>query len=273
MKKINEIKKIIKEKDQKLFDLISSISDDEIFNNYIPILKYLNQNKTDNFKMEFYISQDNKLEWEYVASTKKAKQFEEISKLKENFLIEYTNGLDHLLVMKDVRNSTERMPLLKKLKHMSINIDDCNKGLWIYGKNNVGKTHITKSFINHMAKKGNRVSYIFLPEAISILKSFITKPNSALEMNSYLEKAKQSDLLIIDDVSSVVVGPWFRDTFLFPLLEHRSTNNKITIFTSNYKIADFEKKLSLIETPKQDIEAAKRVISKIYSSVEEIILK
>ncbi len=272
MKSPQEIRNLIKERDQVLFDLVSSVSDQDLLDNFGPILKYLNQDKAEHHQIKFFVL-EGRLDWAYVPASKEAKQLEKISKLRENFIIGYENYFDHLLTMNDVRKAPERMKLLKLLKKVSVEFDEHPKGLWVYGKSGLGKTHILKSFSNYMALKGNITSYLFVPEMITILKSFIQVPNSINEINSFLEKAKHSDFLVIDDMTSVNIGPWIRDTFLFPLLDFRSKQKKLTIFISNGNKKDFKRRIEMKETPRSDKAVADKLISRINDLAVEIELK
>jgi hypothetical protein len=61
--RITELKLRIKEEDQKLFDLVSTLSDETILNNYAAIIKYLNDLKDESidYTVEFELDREELL--------------------------------------------------------------------------------------------------------------------------------------------------------------------------------------------------------------------
>ena len=77
-------------------------------------------------------------------------------------------------------------------------------------------------------------------------------------MNRY----KNVDILLIDDIGAEKVTEWGRDEILGTILQYRMDKHKTTFFTSNYTIKELETNLSLANN-NVDLVKARRIIERI----------
>lgn len=273
---IAELKRKVKTKDKKLFNLISSLNDNLIIQNYGAIVKYLEDydDEKKDYTVEFFIDK-NELNWNYIPKSNQAKLEVKINEIKKNYLLPFSNKYEYLLEINEIYNMPERKEIIEELKKIINSWNDIksNKNIWLYGPNNIGKTHIIKSFANLVAKKDYTVSFLFVPELIANLKFLIKGYDTGEEINSLLCKAKDASLLILDDISAAAITPWIRDTFLLPIIEDRIINYKSTIYTSNISIDDYGRRISLSNTPQEDKVAANRIVSKLKQKINIIKLE
>lgn len=145
------------------------------------------------------------------------------------------------------------------------------KGIYIYGDMGIGKTFMFKIFAKKIAQKGKKVGFINLSALISKIKStFGTTESSEL----ILEDLTKIDYLFIDDIGSEKISSWFRDDFLFTLLNERMDKKRITFFTSNYSQNALLLKESKTSGSKyRDSIEANRLISRIKTLSIEINVK
>jgi primosomal protein DnaI len=106
------------------------------------------------------------------------------------------------------------------------------KCLYIYGKTGSGKSFILSALSNELINLGKSVVYMFLPQ---IYTQYVRSRYEAIE---FLDSAKDTDCLIIDEFGSGVVDRFFRDNLLFPLIQYRVLNKKDIFFASNRTLQD-----------------------------------
>lgn len=116
-----------------------------------------------------------------------------------------------------------------------------------------GKTFLSAAIGNELLRKGRKVR--FLP-ATDILRIVTDKGKSDRGENTLWDRIRACELLIVDDLGSKKSGgEWHADEVL-NLIDHRYSNNLVTIVTSNEPIA----KLKFDE----------RTISRLYDSCIEL---
>lgn len=112
-------------------------------------------------------------------------------------------------------------------------------GLYIYSRiTGSGKTKTVCSVANEIMKSTNRtVKFSTAPR----IKSEIQDSWSGLRNNELqlIEELSRTDILIIDDFGIKAFRDWENEKF-FQIINGRYENQKITIFTSNYKISDLK---------------------------------
>lgn len=144
------------------------------------------------------------------------------------------------------------------------------RGIYLAGPPGVGKTYLCIGVGNYFARKGKRVAFVNVPKLISSLK-LLFKDNDAMEKR--LAQIVQADIAVFDDIGGESVTAWSRDDILLPLLDARMNERKRTYFTSNYTMAELEKRLSLGGGRNPEPVAALRVLERVKALSEEKILK
>lgn len=109
-------------------------------------------------------------------------------------------------------------------------------GMYLYGECGVGKTFMTFAFAKAYAKKQNKtISFIYMPEFVNIIKLGFNNADQGRGNHIY-EIAKTCDVLVLDDLGSEYATDWFYSNYLLNILNIRSIQKKITMFTSNFSI-------------------------------------
>src|SRR5690554_1095373 len=104
-----------------------------------------------------------------------------------------------------------------------------NKGLFIHGSFGTGKTFILLKLARQLIKLKLKVVFAYYPDLVRHIKSSIT--NNKVE--SIVNKLKETDILILDDIGGENNTAFIRDEVLGPLLQYRMLGNKPTFMTSN----------------------------------------
>ncbi|MGL4662257.1 MAG: ATP-binding protein [Culicoidibacterales bacterium] len=140
------------------------------------------------------------------------------------------------------------------------------KGLYISGSFGVGKTHLLAAIASGVTRSGFTVALCFWPEVISYLKTHFD------EAYDYVQKLKDVDLLLIDDIGSESITNFTRDDIFLPLMQHRMNFQKATCFSSNLTQEQLLTHFSLT-TNGEDTIRAKRIVERISSISEEVLMK
>jgi primosomal protein DnaI len=106
------------------------------------------------------------------------------------------------------------------------------KGLYLHGRNNVGKTYALSALANELMKNNINVVIAYYPDLVREFKSRVAD-NSVEEL---ISKLKQVEVLMLDDIGGEGKSVWVRDEVLGPILQYRLLDNKPTFFSSNLSI-------------------------------------
>lgn len=108
---------------------------------------------------------------------------------------------------------------------------------WIYltGKQLLGKSYLAAALANEIFEFNPKVMYINTNRRFKEINdlNFTNKE----QFNRVIEELANVDFLILDDFGNEYKSDFVRDTILFPLLSARARNKKVTIFTSDFTIA------------------------------------
>lgn len=140
------------------------------------------------------------------------------------------------------------------------------EGIFIVGNYGVGKTYLTAALANTLALNGNSVCFIKTNVFASDMSSLMYSDN--FEYEKTIEKIKNAQYVIFDDIGTEPVSEYIRDRLLFGILDHRMENGLCTIFTSNFDIENLE-----IHYNKLPDENAGRLCERIRSLADEYVLK
>ena len=162
--------------------------------------------------------------------------------------------------------ANERKDLVVSFLPFLEDIETYKKGFYIHGAMGIGKTFISKRFAKKLALKGKTVGIINL----STLSQKVKASFSTGGYDSIIETLKNADFLFIDDIGAESISAWFRDEFMFSLLNHRMDNKMTTFFTSNYSMKDLEKiEAKTSGTKYLDYDKSKRLLERIRALSEE----
>ncbi len=161
-------------------------------------------------------------------------------------------------------NTDDRKNLVKTARLLVKNIltNTITKGLYIYGKNRVGKTYLAKAIANEVVDK-KKVIFVFLPDFIRQTLNFNDRDNN---LESNIKNLKECDVLILDDLGAGIKNHWFRDAVLLPVIQERLVLNKVLICTSNFDFVNLINELAndkYDNATMADRDAATRITARI----------
>lgn len=113
-------------------------------------------------------------------------------------------------------------------------------GMYIWGANGTGKTHLTACIVNELAKNMESVLFTNFYKIVEKLRE---------KKTNILDKLASIPFLIFDDVGSEQVkfngeDNWVQEQ-IYQIINHRYNEKKPTIFTSNYSISELLTKQGL----------------------------
>lgn len=122
-----------------------------------------------------------------------------------------------------------------------------SRGLRLHGRYGCGKTHLAAAILNNLLKQNIPSMMIVTANLFDCIKQGFNDKEKALIATELVNKAKQVDVLILDDFGAEkdrdsngnlkMVGSWEREN-LFLLINTRYENNLTTIITTNYNMQE-----------------------------------
>ena len=106
------------------------------------------------------------------------------------------------------------------------------KGFYFYGLPGTGKTHLACAMANYFAKQAKKVAVVHVP---SLALRFPTSYSDETK-EIVLQQLKKAYFVVFDDIGAETYTSYFRDEILFPLLNSRMEDKKLTVFTSNHSL-------------------------------------
>lgn len=136
----------------------------------------------------------------------------------------------------DFNRGENKVEVLNKMTNFITLLRNGEKpnGMFLYGKNNVGKTYCMSALATELKSAGHSVIIAYYPDLVREFKSNIG--NSSFSLEETISKLKQVEVLMLDDIGGEGTSVWVRDEILGPILQYRLLDNKATFFTSNYSI-------------------------------------
>lgn len=136
--------------------------------------------------------------------------------------------------------------------------DNFYKGLYIYGKYATGKTYLLSAIAQELAKRDINILFVFMPDLVRSIKAGM----NAGDMESRINRLKQADVLMIDDVGGENITPWFRDEILLPVIQYRLSARLPIFFSSNLSMKELVDALAITRN-EHDLTKAVRIIQRI----------
>lgn len=132
------------------------------------------------------------------------------------------------------------------------------KGLYIYGDFGCGKTYLLGALARELATRNIDSLLIYFPDLIRELKESLGDERYSALIN----KLKDVDILMLDDLGSENMTPFVRDEILGPVLNYRMAEKKPLFISSNLTPDQLLTHLSLNEGT-LDRTKATRIMSRI----------
>lgn len=141
------------------------------------------------------------------------------------------------------------------------------KGLYLYGPFGTGKSFILGAIANQLKSKKISSTIVYLPEFIRTLKGGF-KDGS---FEKKLQRVREANILMLDDIGAEEVTPWVRDEVIGPLLHYRMVHELPTFFSSNFDYSELEHHLAATRDGEEKTKAA-RIIERVKSVSEPYYL-
>ena len=139
--------------------------------------------------------------------------------------------------IKQIDQSKESNDCLRAFDEVTLNLSQPEQGLYLCGAVGTGKTYLACCIANYFARKGQSVVFVQTPGWISKMKGMFNDPDG---FERELEMMKKASVVILDDIGAESVTPWVRDELLFPILNERMENGRLTYFTSNEELSSLQ---------------------------------
>lgn len=170
-----------------------------------------------------------------------------------------------------LKNENNRSQLALWLKEFYSNRKNSKytKGLYVHGKFGLGKTYFFYALTNYLIEREIFVSFININDLYEHLTRNMEKSN---EINfEIVDKMKNVDFLLIDDLGSEKHSSWFLFTILYPIFEYRLKEQKTTMINSIFSYNELKK--YWMKSKELDDIKVERVIDKIKGLTKEVCLK
>ena len=201
--------------------------------NYCITCKGLNTCKQDNRGFEPVISYNGSIQKQY----KKCKYLQIVQRIvKEDDLIDAMHLPSSILEanLEDWHHdrSKNRIQVYNAINNFiaTYSIGEIPKGLYLWGKNNMGKTYALSALARELRKQHISTIIAYYPDLVREFKSRV----STGTLEEVISKLKQVEVLMLDDIGGEGDSAWVRDEILGPILQYRLLDNKPTCFSSNY---------------------------------------
>ncbi len=146
--------------------------------------------------------------------------------------------------------------------------DKFQKAAYLTGPFGIGKTYLLAAMANALAKRNIQVALVYLPDMMRELKSAIGRN----EFENLVNKIKQMQVLILDDIGSEMNTQWSRDEIIGPILQFRMLEELPTFFSSNKSINELTRDYATTNDQVQDQTKAKRIKDRILALADEYVM-
>ncbi|WP_239254979.1 primosomal protein DnaI [Listeria ilorinensis] len=143
------------------------------------------------------------------------------------------------------------------------------QGLFIHGSFGTGKSYLLGAIAREMALRGVTTTLVYLPE-------FMREVKQAISDNTVGEKiqfAKETEILMLDDIGAESMTAWTRDEVLGAILQYRMQEQLPTFFSSNYNMSQLETHLTFSQNGLEEKLKARRLMERIRYLAKEIELE
>ena len=268
------LKATLKTEAPELLEKLTSnnVSDSEIEKHQGELYKYLDNNEDQDYIIDIIVN-DGKIKIDFVPQSSEAKELEQIKQVRKNYLTyDFSDEMFLIDLNENLIKDKRRLELFNKIKTI---IEDFEagkptKGYFLWGDYGIGKTWITVGILNKFAKDGYKVSYTSWTTLFRKIKNGMGDKNSSSE--KLVETLIDSDILYIDDVSGEKVSEWSREEIMFPILNRRLAQGKLTFFTSNLPLNKYVSTLFVSNNESEKV-AVGRIVERIKTLMDEVHLK
>ncbi|MGT2958590.1 primosomal protein DnaI [Streptococcus bovimastitidis] len=169
----------------------------------------------------------------------------------------------------DINNASRMKALSEILDFVEQYPNPGQKGLYIYGDMGIGKSYFMAAMARELSEqKGVSTTLLHFPTFTIDVKNAI----SSGSVKEEIDAVKNVPVLILDDIGAEQATSWVRDEVLQVILQYRMLEELPTFFTSNYSLADLERKWANIKGNDESWQA-KRVMERVRYLAREFHLE
>ncbi len=272
---IDKIKEMIKQ-NEEIAEVLYDCSDDFILENATLILSALDPDSVKpGYKIKLVVDEEEgTLNWTYVAHGEESEKQAKIDFVKMHYAIELHDNSDndYLVDLDDLRWTEGRRILASEFKRIIDGIssgESLTKGIWMMGPSNAGKTFASIGLLNKFANKHKSVAFVNVSDLILVTQNSFNAALGDRNHETYVDKARKVEVLVIDDIGTERPTPWFKENILLPIIDYRFRSGKTTVFTSNLTIEKYANRLKgRSQNPETEEDTNNKIIARINSLIE-----
>lgn len=144
-------------------------------------------------------------------------------------------------------------------------VNEFIKGFYIYGKFGTGKSFILQKLAIELSRKGASIIIAYYPDLVRTIKSSIT----SREIEDIINKLKNVDVLMLDDIGAETNTDFIRDEVLGPILQYRVDARLPVCMSSNLDLKELKEHFHDSTTSKNQING-ERIISRIRYLMHDV---
>lgn len=163
--------------------------------------------------------------------------------------------------------ANERSKLINKLISYNKRIDE--KGIYLSGDKETGKSYILKLFSIYLAKneKVSEISFINWPDYTSTLRYYFNYYTDNYDF--YIEKLQKVQILFLDDLGKEKLKDEFiLKKVILPIFKYRYENKLPIFISSNFSINDLFLAYPVYSLNKEEKILFKEILSKMFDTCE-----
>ncbi|HAC3886932.1 TPA_asm: primosomal protein DnaI [Listeria monocytogenes] len=143
------------------------------------------------------------------------------------------------------------------------------KGLFIHGSFGTGKSYLLGALAKELALKGISSTLVYLPEFMREVKQSISDNT----VGEKIQFAKETEVLMLDDIGAESMTAWTRDEVLGAILQFRMQEELPTFFSSNYNMDQLENHLMFAQNRTEEKLKARRIMERVRYLSKEVNLE
>ncbi|HBB5200655.1 TPA: primosomal protein DnaI [Listeria monocytogenes] len=143
------------------------------------------------------------------------------------------------------------------------------KGLFIHGSFGTGKSYLLGALAKELALKGISTTLVYLPEFMREVKQSISDNT----VGEKIQFAKETEVLMLDDIGAESMTAWTRDEVLGAILQFRMQEELPTFFSSNYNMDQLENHLMFAQNGTEEKLKTRRIMERVRYLSKEVNLE